>query len=82
MRETIEDLGGTMPEDLPTPQKSIKQIEREQKKLNKKLKNPQRDYHRSMPAGDYTLALSGGVFLIYKIVYSFNNVNTIFIATF
>ena len=36
VRETIEDLGGTMPEDLPTPQKSIKQIEREQKKLNKK----------------------------------------------
>lgn len=36
VRETIEDLGGTMPEDLPTPQKGIKQIEREQKKLNKK----------------------------------------------
>lgn len=36
VRETIKDLGGTMPEDLPTPQKGIKQIEREQKKLNKK----------------------------------------------
>ena len=35
VRETIKDLGGTMPEDLPTPQKGIKQIEREQKKLNK-----------------------------------------------
>ena len=34
VRETIERLGGTMPEDLPTPTKSIKQIEREQKKLN------------------------------------------------
>ncbi len=34
VRETIKDLGGTMPEDLPTPQKSIKQIEREQKQLN------------------------------------------------
>lgn len=33
VRQTIADLGGTMPEDLPTPQKSIKQIEREQKKL-------------------------------------------------
>lgn len=33
VRETIEELGGTMPEDLPTPTKSIKQIEREQKKL-------------------------------------------------
>lgn len=32
VRETIRELGGTMPEDLPTPQKSIKQIEREQKK--------------------------------------------------
>lgn len=36
VRQTIKELGGTMPEDLPTPQKSIKQIEREQKKLNKK----------------------------------------------
>lgn len=32
VRQTIKELGGTMPEDLPTPQKSIKQIEREQKK--------------------------------------------------
>lgn len=32
VRQTIEELGGTMPEDLPTPEKSIKQIEREQKK--------------------------------------------------
>lgn len=29
VRETIRDLGGTMPEDLPTPDKSIKQLERE-----------------------------------------------------
>lgn len=33
VRQTIADLGGTMPEDLPTPSKSIKQIEREQKNL-------------------------------------------------
>lgn len=32
VRQTIAELGGTMPEDLPTPEKSIKQIEREQKK--------------------------------------------------
>ena len=32
VRKTIEELGGTMPEDLPTPDKSIKQIEREQGK--------------------------------------------------
>ena len=33
VRQTIADLGGTMPEDLPTPEKSIKQIEKEQKQL-------------------------------------------------
>lgn len=33
VRKTIEELGGTMPEDLPTPSKSIKQIEKEQKNL-------------------------------------------------
>ena len=36
VRTTIQRLGGTMPEDLPTPKKGIKQIEREQKKLEKK----------------------------------------------
>lgn len=35
VRQTIQELGGTMPEDLPTPEKSIAQIEREQKKLKK-----------------------------------------------
>lgn len=29
VRQTIRELGGTMPEDLPTPEKSVKQIERE-----------------------------------------------------
>lgn len=29
VRETIEELGGTMPENLPTPDKSIRQLERE-----------------------------------------------------
>ena len=37
VRQTIQELGGTMPEDLPTPEKSIQQIEREQEKT-KKLK--------------------------------------------
>lgn len=32
VRRTIKDLGGTMPEHLPTPEKSIPQIERAQKK--------------------------------------------------
>lgn len=34
VRQTIKELGGTMPEDLPTPEKSIKQIEKEKKKIN------------------------------------------------
>lgn len=29
VRQTIKELGGTMPEDLPTPKKSVKQIEKE-----------------------------------------------------
>ena len=32
VRQTIKELGGTMPENLPTPNKSISQIEREQTK--------------------------------------------------
>lgn len=32
VRQTIKELGGTMPENLPTPEKSIQQIEREEKK--------------------------------------------------
>ncbi|MDD2640285.1 MAG: DNA damage-inducible protein D [Arcobacteraceae bacterium] len=33
VRDTIKELGGTMPEDLETPQKSIKNIEKEIKKI-------------------------------------------------
>lgn len=36
VRQTIAELGGTMPEDLPTPSKSIQQIEKEQGKLPEK----------------------------------------------
>ena len=36
VRQTIDELGGTMPEALPTPEKSIKQIESAKKKLEKK----------------------------------------------
>ena len=36
VRETIEELGSTMPEDLPTPDKSIQEIEREKAKKLKK----------------------------------------------
>ena len=30
VRRTIADLGGTMPEDLPTPAKSIQELQMEQ----------------------------------------------------
>lgn len=36
VRETIAELGGTMPESLPKPEKSIKQLETAKKKLSKK----------------------------------------------
>lgn len=35
VRKAIADIGGTMPEDLPTPKKSLKQLE---KKIRKALK--------------------------------------------
>jgi len=36
VRQTIQELGGTMPEDLPTPDESIKQLEdKKQKQLDK-----------------------------------------------
>ena len=33
VRQTIEEIGGTMPEDLPTPDTSVKKLEREKKRL-------------------------------------------------
>lgn len=30
VRNAIEEIGGNMPEDLPTPEKSIKEIEKEE----------------------------------------------------
>lgn len=39
VRKTIHELGGTMPEDLPTPEKGIKQIEREREKKKLAEKN-------------------------------------------
>lgn len=36
VRQTIEELGGTMPEDLPPPTKSIRQLEASTKKLDAK----------------------------------------------
>ena len=36
VRKAIADIGGTMPEDLPTPKKSLKQLEKEKNKSIKK----------------------------------------------
>ncbi len=43
VRKAIADIGGMMPEDMPTPEKSLKELEKEKKKLEnndvKKIKN-------------------------------------------
>jgi DNA-damage-inducible protein D len=41
VRQTIKEIGGTMPENLPTPKKSVKQIEQEQEQ--KKLEANKED---------------------------------------
>jgi DNA-damage-inducible protein D len=41
VRETIADLGGTMPEDLPTPEQSIQQIERAEQERIQAERQPQ-----------------------------------------
>ena len=33
VRKAIKEMGGTMPEDYPTPEKSLKQLEKERKRL-------------------------------------------------
>ena len=38
VRNSIKRLGGTMPEDLPTPDKSLKELEKEKKDENKNIK--------------------------------------------
>ena len=35
VRKAIKELGGTMPEDLPTPKKSLKELEKEKQELQK-----------------------------------------------
>ena len=39
VRNSIKRLGGTMPEDLPTPEKSLKELEKDKKFENRKLKD-------------------------------------------
>ena len=40
VRQTIVELGGTLPEDLPTPAKSIQQLQREEQKLLDQKQQP------------------------------------------
>ena len=40
VRQFIQDGGGTMPEDLPTPEKSIQQLQREERKKLEQQKQP------------------------------------------
>ncbi len=37
VRKAIQDIGGMMPEEMPTPKKSLKELEREKKKLENKV---------------------------------------------
>jgi len=39
VRKTIKELGGTMPEKLPTPEKSLKELGKEKKKHELKVKS-------------------------------------------
>ena len=43
VRKTIEELGGTMPEDLPTPDKSLKELEKLSKSKDNKLEIERRN---------------------------------------
>jgi DNA-damage-inducible protein D len=43
VRQTIQELGGTMPENLPAPDKSIKQLERDHPRLGSHKQEPGHD---------------------------------------
>ena len=45
VRKAIKEAGGTMPEDLPTPNKSLKELEKENKN-NIKLQNVCKDLEK------------------------------------
>lgn len=49
VRETIAQLGGTMPEDLPTPE-SIKRLESKQKRIQSKNKKSDDQSNQSTPS--------------------------------
>ena len=45
VRKAIADIGGMMPEDIPTPKKSLKELEREKKQLENKEKRNLKKYN-------------------------------------
>lgn len=59
VRNTIKELGGTMPEDLPTPDKSIMQLEREQAKQLKDVDNKKSNVQKIHIAFNYRGFLEG-----------------------
>ncbi len=60
VREAIKRLGGTMPEDLPTPEKSIQQLQREEQKHLQAhaqpslFDEPESDQEKTQAGGDNT----------------------------
>lgn len=40
VRQTIQELGGTLPEDLPTPEKSIQELQRDEQKRIEQKRQP------------------------------------------
>ena len=36
VRKAIADIGGTMPEEMPTPKKNLKELEKEKEKIRNK----------------------------------------------
>ena len=61
VRRTIQELGGTMPEQLPNPEKSIKELEaQERKRLRQWLKNFRLPVTGHRPI-DEAIVTAGGV---------------------
>jgi DNA-damage-inducible protein D len=49
VRQTIKELGGTMPENLPTPAKSIKQVEKNKTRyLITRKPNRRKNFNKKM----------------------------------
>ena len=48
VRKAIADIGETMPEDLPTPDKSLKELEKENRKLDELKKKKQEKMKKNL----------------------------------